>query len=679
MSETKDPDSGCDNTVSRRQLLKGIGCLAAGTALLPVLGNQENALAQTVPGDSVAATHSPAATAPPAVTTPAPATAAPVTQQVSTLPDRRDIAPEYTWSLEDIYADADTWEADFQRVRESIPQLEQFKDTLRESPRRLLDYLSLRDDTSNTLDRVYVYANMKKDEDNTNGTYQALADRAAVLGADLGKATAFFSPELLAMPDETLEAFLATEPGLEIYRHALDDLRRQRPHVRTTEVEEVLAQASEMARAAGNSYTMLAEADIKFPSILDEQGRTVDLTQSRYSQFRICPDRRVRKEAFQGIHQTFEKFRNSFASTYSSQVKADIFAAKTRRYGSCLESALADDNVSADVYHNLIDTVTANLPTLHRYLALRKRLLGLSDLHFYDLYVPMVPGVKMEIPYQEATSKVVEALHPLGQEYVDALSDGINSRWIDVYENEGKTSGAYSWGSYSTHPYILLNYQGTLNDVLTLAHELGHAMHSYFRTKSQPYVYGGTSIFVAEVASILNEVLLADYLAKTTNDRRLQAYLINQRLEGLRGTLYRQTMFAEFELEAHSRAEAGVSLTADRLSAIYGELSSKSFGDVVAMDNEIAIEWAVIPHFYTPFYVYKYATGISAATALAQSILTEGEPAVEAYLNLLKAGTSKYPLDLLRDAGVDMASPAPIQKALDSFSDLIDQLESLTA
>ncbi len=605
ISTRKAPDPGNHGRVSRRHLLKGIGCLAAGTALLPVVGNQGNALAQTAPGGSEAVAPSPTATAQPAATaqlvaTPAPSTASAVPQQISNLPKRSEVSPDFTWSLEDIYADLD-------------------------------------------------------------------------------KGTSFFSPELLAMPDWLVERYLAAEPGLEIYRHALDGLQRQRAHVRSSEVEEVLAQASEMARAAGDARTMLAEADMKFPSILDEKGRTVELTQGRYSQFIISPDRRVRKEAFQGIHRTYQEFRNSFAATYLGQVRADIFAAKTRRYGSCLEAALDGDNVPVAVYHNLIDTVTANLPALHRYLALRKRLLGLPDLHFYDLYVPMVPGVNVEIPYHEATLKVIEGLTPLGEEYVDAMARGINSRWIDVYENAGKTSGAYSWGAYSTHPYVLLNYQGTLNDVLTLAHELGHAMHSYFRTKSQPYVYGDTSIFVAEVASSVNEALVAGYLAKTASDRKQEAYLINQRLEDFRATLYRQTMFAEFELEAHSRTEAGSSLTADKLSAIYGELNGKYFGNMVTMDNEIAIEWARVPHFYSPFYVYKYATGISAAAALAQSILKDGGPAVQAYLNMLKAGSSRYPIDLLKDAGVDMLSPEPIQRALDTFSSMVDRLEKLTA
>jgi oligoendopeptidase F len=684
MSTRKDSDSGSDGRFSRRQLLKGIGGLAAGAALLPAIGNQGTALAQTAPGGSAAAVASP--TAPPPAATPQPAvpvavtaTATPVTQQLPPLPRRQDIPTEFTWSLEDIYADVDLWEADFQRVRDSIPGLEQFKDTLSQSSGRLLEYLTVRDDTYSSMERLYVYAGMKKDEDNTNSGYQALADRAAALSADLGKANSFFSPELLALPDRTLETFLAAEPGLEVYRHALDDLRRQRTHVRSTEVEEVLAQASEMARVAGDSFTMLSNADMKLPSIQDEQGRSVDLTQARYYQFIISPDRRVRKEAFQGIHNSYYKFRNSFAATLSGQVKADIFATKTRHYGSCLEASMDGDNAPIEVYHNLIDTVNADLPSLHRYLALRKRLLGLADLHFYDLYVPMVPGVKMDIPYQEATRRVVAALRPLGEEYVDALSNGIGSRWIDVYENEGKTSGAYSWGSYSTHPYVLLNYQGTLDDMITVAHELGHAMHSYFTRKTQPYLYGDTSIFVAEVASTLNEALLSNHLSKTTDDPKLKAYLINQRLEDFRTTLYRQTMFAEFELETHSRAEAGDSLTPDLLSSIYRELNAKYFGGAITMDDEIAIEWARIPHFYTPFYVYKYATGISASAALSQLILTEGEPAVQAYLSFLKSGSSKYPIDLLRDAGVDMASPEPIQRALDSFNSLLDQMEKLTA
>ncbi len=595
------------------------------------------------------------------------------------VPKRNELPQQYTWNLEAIYPDETLWEADWQAVKESIPKLEGFRGTLGGSPDQLLGCLELRDETHKRTDQLVVYSRMRKDEDNGNSRYQALADRAMVLATELSSASAFIGPEILALPEEKLWGFLATESRLGLYRHHLEELLRQRPHVRSTEVEMVLAQSMEISRTPDNTYGMLTNADMKFPTIQGEGGLPVELSQARYNHLRESQDRRVRKDAFQAMHQSYQGFRNTVASSLSGSVRSDIFYSRTRSYPTALEAALEPNSIPTTVYHNLIETVNRNLSSLHRYMALRARLLGLEELHHYDLYVPMVADVKLEMPYEEAVETVEAAFAPLGEEYLSALKDGLASRWVDVYENEGKTSGAYSSGAYTTNPYVLLNYQGTLNDVFTLAHELGHSMHSYFTRKTQPYVYGDYTIFLAEVASTLNEALLTDYLLKQSVDRKLQAYLVNQQMERIRTTLFRQTMFAQFELEIHSWVESGQALTPDLLSSRYAELNARYYGSGVVPDEEIAIEWARIPHFYWAFYVYQYATGVSAATALANQILTEGEPAVQRYLHFLKSGSSDYSINLLRQAGVDMASPEPVQQALDKFDALTDQMEELTA
>lgn len=592
---------------------------------------------------------------------------------------RHELPEEYTWNLRTIYPDEALWEADFRAVKEIIPKLEGFRGTLGNSPDRLLGCLELRDETHKKTDQLVAYARMRKDEDNTSSHYQALADRAMVLATELSSASAFIGPEILSLPEDKLRGFMAAEPRLELYRHHLEELLRQRPHVRSIEVEVVLAQSMEVSRTLDNSYGMLTNADMKFPTLVDEEGNMVELSQARYNQFRESRDRRVRKDAFEAMHRTYHGFRNTMASSLSGSVRSDIFYARARNYPTALEAALVPNNIPTAVYHNLIQTVNRNLPSLHRYMSLRRRLLGLDELHHYDLYVPMVADVKLEMPYEQAVQTVEAALAPLGEEYLSALKDGIGSRWIDVYENEGKSSGAYSSGSYTTNPFILMNYQGTLNDVFTLAHELGHSMHSYFTRRTQPYVYGDYTIFLAEVASTLNETLLTNHLLRESADGRLRAYLVNQQMERFRTTLFRQTMFAEFELDMHTRAEGGQALTPDLLSSVYRDLNVRYYGPEVVPDEEIAIEWARIPHFYWAFYVYQYATGISAAVSLSHQILTEGEPAVQRYLRFLKSGSSDYSINLLREAGVDMTSPEPIQQALDIFDALIDQMEELTS
>jgi oligoendopeptidase F len=520
---------------------------------------------------------------------------------------------------------------------------------------------------------------MRRDEDNANNTYQSLNSRAMTLATEYASAASFMAPELLAIPDDRLTAFFEDEPGLALYRHDLDRLRRQRDHVRSSEVEEVLAQVGDLARAPRTVYDMLSNADMRFPNIADEQGKDVELTKGRYLQFIESPDRRVRRDSFLAIHRTYGQFRNTIAATLSSSVRRDSFYSHARRFASGLESALEPENIPLAVYYNLVQTVDRNLPLLQRYMALRKRMLGLDELHMYDLYVPLVPEIEQDIPYDKAVDMVAAGLAPLGSEYITILRQGIADRWIDVYENEGKSPGAYSGGSYNTNPFVLLNYQNNLSSVFTLAHELGHSLHSYYTRHNQPHVYGDYSIFVAEVASTLNEALLTEHLLSNSTDDRLRLYLVNQYLEKFRTTLYRQTMFAEFELAMHQRVEAGEALTADQLCGLYTDLNTKYYAPAVVIDPEIALEWLRIPHFYSQFYVYQYATGISAATALAGQILGQGQTAVDRYVGFLKSGSSLYSIDLLRRAGVDMASPEPVQQAVDVFGGLLDQAEALTA
>jgi oligoendopeptidase F len=590
---------------------------------------------------------------------------------------RHEVPAEYKWDLESVYASVEAWEQDFARLKARIPELATCRGQLGASAADLLRCLQLHDDLSRSLEQVYVYARMRRDEDNASSFSQALSARATSLVTEFSSASSFFAPEILAIPEERLQAFLDAKSDLQLYGHWLDQLRRQREHVRSAEVEEVLAQAGEVARAPRDVFGMLTNADMKFPAIKDDQGEEVELTNGRYIQFVESTDRRVRRDAFTTLHATYNIYRNTLASSLASTVRRDVFYARSRRYPSALDAALQPENIPTAVYHNLLATVEKNLPSLHRYMALRKRTLGLDELHMYDLYVPMVPEVKQEIPFEGAVSMVVDGLAPLGEEYVAALQEGIHRRWVDVYENEGKTSGAYSGGAYTTYPFILLNYQNNLSSVFTLAHELGHSMHSYYTRRTQPYLYGHYTIFVAEVASTLNEALLTEHLLRTSQDEQLRLYLLNQYLEKFRTTLYRQTMFAEFELLTHQRIEAGEALTPDLLSTVYRDLNAKYYGPQVVLDEGIAIEWGRIPHFYSAFYVYQYATGISAAAALSQQILKEGPPAVSRYLDFLKSGESAYSIDLLKRAGVDMTSPTPVQQALDVFAGLIDRMEAL--
>ncbi len=596
----------------------------------------------------------------------------------ATLPKRSEISKEYTWNLESVYSDNTLWEKDFEAIGERLPGLEAYKGRLGESAKLLLGALKMQDELGVKLDQLASFAHMRKDEDNTNSTYKALLDRSIGLWSQFAGSGSFITPEITAIPAEKLTAFLQEEPALQLYQHLLDQIEREKAHVRSAEVEEILAQSLEMSTGPSTIYGMLSNADIKFPTIRDADGEEVELTKGRYISFLESPDRRVRKEAFEAFYDTFGKYSNTIGATYAASVKKDIFYARTHNYKSALEASLSPENIPLEVYDNLVGTVNRNLGLLHRYMGIRKKLLGLDDLQMYDIYTTLIPQAKKKIPYADAVETVLAGLSLLGEDYVQEVEKGIKSRWIDVYENVGKTSGAYSSGSYTTQPFILLNYQDTLDDVYTLAHELGHSLHSLYTNRTQPFIYSNYSLFVAEVASITNEALLTDYLLKRTSDKEVRTYLVNTELEKIRGTLFRQTMFAEFERETHARAEAGEALTPELMNELYLDLNRRYFGPEMVLDQRIQLEWMRIPHFYRAFYVYQYSTGISAATALSQQMINEGAPAVARYRKFLTTGGSDYPTNLLAQAGVDMTRPEPVQQTLDVFKRLLDELEELT-
>lgn len=598
--------------------------------------------------------------------------------EMQQIPRRDEIPEPYRWDLTTIYPDDAAWEQDVAAIEGMLGDVAALQGRVARSADDLLAALRLRDQASMRLSQVYVYANRRFDSDTTDPVGQALAERAGTLAAKVSAALAFIDPEILSAPEAQIRAWLREHPDLAVYEYALDQLLRQRAHVRSAEVEAILAQFSDITRAPGEIFEVLTNADLSFPTIEDEQGQPVQLSHGRYLRFLRSPDRRVRRDAFIGYYSAFQGIRNTLGASLAAQVRTHVLNARVRHYSSSLAAALTPTDIPVEVYHNLIATVNANLSRLHRYLRLRRRMMGLDELHFYDLYAPLVPEADVAVPYAEGERLVRAAFAPLGEEYGAAIAEAFSSRWIDVYENVGKRSGAYSDGAYTTAPFMLLNYQDRLNDVFTLAHELGHAMHSYFTRKTQPYVYGDYTIFVAEVASTLNEALLTDYLLQTRDDPILRRYLIVEQLEDIRTTLFRQTMFAQFELEIHRRAEADEPLTTELFSTIYRDLVMRYHGAEVTLDEQIALEWARIPHFYYNFYVYQYATGLSAALALHKRIVSEGRPAIERYLRFLRSGSSRPSIELLRDAGVDMLSPAPIQAAMDHFDTLLSDLEQMT-
>jgi len=591
------------------------------------------------------------------------------------LPTREEIPEEAKWRLDHIYATDEAWEEEFQQLRQAVDQAGRYKGRVGESALTLLEALKMQDEIYNLLERVLQYAMMRRDEESTNARYQAMSQRALALYSQVGSALAYLVPEVLAVPEETLRRYVDEESGLQVYRHYLEDLLRSKPHVLSPREEQILAEVGEFARAPEIIFDMLNEADMKFGTIRDESGEEVELTHGRYTRFIRSRDRRVRREAFQKLAAQYLAHKNTLAATYNASVQKDIFYARMRNYSSALESELHPDNVPVSVYEQLIASVREALPALHRYLRLRKRVLGLDELRMYDLYVPLVPDVEYRVPFEEGKRIVKEGLAPLGEEYQAALDACFHGGWIDVYETQGKMSGAYVRTVYSVHPYVLLNYQDDIFDVFTIAHELGHAMHSHFTLAKQPYIYSHYSIFVAEVASTVNEALLVNYLLDSESDPRRRLYILNYYLEQFRTTMFRQTMFAEFEKMTHEEVERGGAPTADWLCENYRRLNLDYYGAEVTVDPEIDIEWARIPHFYSAFYVYKYATGFSAANALAEGILSGKPGAVERYLDFLSAGSSDYPLNVLAKAGVDMSSPEPVRQALRLFERLLDEME----
>ena len=592
------------------------------------------------------------------------------------IPVRSEADPKYTWALEDVYANNDLWKADLEKARALPAQLAAYKGHLSDSAQKLLEFLQLGDGISVLFDSLYGYAQRRSDEDTANSLYQGMTSQAMSAMVAVDAASSFETPELLAIPDDKLEQFYKDEPALETYRLALTRIRSKRAHILSDAEEKLLAAAGEMSQAPDSVYSVFADADLKFPSATDKDGNTHPVTHGTYIPLMHSADRVLRKSAFESLYSVYGQFRNTAAALLSAQVKQLKFYADARKYDSTLQASLDGNYVPTEVYTNLISAVHENMAPMYRYVDLRRKLLGVDELHMYDLYTPIVSDVDVDIPYEEAKQTVYDALACMGDDYRAILKEGFDNRWIDVYENVGKCSGAYSAG-LRKHPYVLLNYSGTLDSMFTLAHEMGHAIHSYLSNKHQPVAYSNYSIFVAEVASTCNEALLMQHLLKTTKDKKRRAYLINYFLEQFRTTLYRQTMFAEFELEINRRNERGESLTAESLNALYHELNHQYFGDDIVIDKEIDLEWARIPHFYYDYYVYQYATGYSAAIALSRRILKEGAPAVKDYIHFLSGGCSTDPISLLRGAGVDMASTAPIHEALQLFDELITEMEQL--
>ena len=593
---------------------------------------------------------------------------------IKKIPQREELPVEDTWKLEDIYPTDQAWQQDFDAAQAMAKRLPEYQGKLGSSGETLLEYTKLEEEIGLKLDSLANYAQRKCDQDTRVAQYQAMSDKITSLWVEISSLSAFETPELMAIPDDTLESFYKSTPGLELYRRSFQEVRRRREHILSQPEELLLAQAGEMAQGPDTIYSMFNDADLTFKDAVDSDGTCHPLTQGTFGLLMESRDRQLRRNAFENLYAGYGAFSNTLAATLASQMRQLKFFSQARKYPSSLHMSLDGTNVPVEVYTNLIDTVGKNLDKMHRYVSLRKKLLGLDELHMYDVYAPLVETQERHTPYEEAKEIVAAALSCLGEEYVSILRRGYDNRWIDVYENQGKRSGAYSAGA-RVHPYVLLNYNGTLDSVFTLAHEMGHAIHSYLSNREQPPAYSDYVIFVAEVASTVNETLLMYYLLDKTEDRQERAELINHFLEQFKGTLYRQTMFAQFELMLGRRCEAGESLTAQDMCSIYRKLNQDYFGPDMVLDPQIDLEWARIPHFYYDYYVFQYATGFSAAIAIANRIRREGEAAVKDYLDFLSGGCSKDPIDLLKGAGVDMTTPEPIQSALDLFDQLITQME----
>ena len=594
------------------------------------------------------------------------------------IPQRSEIPAEHTWDTSAIYPTDAAWEKEFDETQALVRTLPQYAGRLGESAKTLYEFLTTFMQVEDQLANLYRYASLRQDEDTRVPQYQAMAGKAMSLLVETNAAISFATPELIKLPQETLDQFYAGEPGLELYRRYFTVIRDRKEHTLSDAEEKLLAAAQEMAHAPDDIYSKFTNADLTFPDAVDKDGNPLPLSNATFVPYEMSEDRVLRRSAYEQYYDTCGRFQNTAAAVLSSEVKQRQFFASARKYESPLAAAVSSTRVPPEVYHNLVDTVNANLDKLHRYVRLRRRLLGVDELHMYDIYAPMVSGASKVIPFEEAKATVFDALAPMGEEYRAIIREGLDNRWIDVYENVGKRSGGYMSGVVA-HPFILLNHKDDLDSMFTLAHELGHAVHSYLSNKTQPIVYRDYVIFVAEVASTCNEALLMEHLLSRTTDKKERAWLLNHFLEQFKGTLYRQTMFAEYELRLGELNAQGVPLTAEKLSAEYKALNAKYFGPDMVTDDRIALEWVRIPHFYYNYYVYQYSTGYSAAIALSRRILKEGAPAVKDYMEFLSGGSSKDPIDLLRGAGVDMQSPKPVQDALDLFGELLDEMEALMA
>lgn len=592
----------------------------------------------------------------------------------TTLKSRNEIREEDKWNIEKIYKSSDDFEKDFEELKKEAPKLKDFEGKLND-PKNILEYLKYSEKMNRLAEKLYVYSHLKSDEDTANNENQARMSKIDSYMADFSSYSAYFVPEILSLGEEYIMKAMEEVPELKNYEFLFRDILKEKDHVLTKEMEELLSQVSDCLDAPDAIHNMLSNADMKFNKIKDENGNEVELTEGNYSSFIKSKDREVRREAFKTLFSEYKNLQNTFGTTLSASIKNFIFSAKIRKYKNALEASLKPNDIDVKVYKEAINTIDKNLSSLHRYVSLKKRMLGLDEMHMYDLYVPVIEIEKEHIEFDKGVEIAKEGLKPLGEEYLSIFNEGIENRWIDKYQNKGKKGGAYSWGCYDTMPYVLLNYNYDLNDVSTLVHEMGHSIHSYYSRKNQSYFYSGYTLFCAEVASTTNEALLIHHLINKETDKNKKLYLINQELEQIRTTVFRQLMFAEFELFTHESIESGIPLTALEYSKKWHELNVKYFGPDIVVDEDIDIEWARIPHFYSDFYVYQYATGYAAASAFASSILNKEEDAVSKYITFLKSGGSDYPINILKKAGVDMTTSKPLEATINRFNELLDMLE----
>lgn len=597
--------------------------------------------------------------------------------EIKKVPARSEVPEKLTWDLERVYQSIEEWKKDQRKLENKLDEFKHAKDQLEMNADKFLEVIEQYLEIMRIYEKLAVFASMKNDQDTTNSQYQELQGMADNLGTQVSEAVAWFQPALVHLDDQVVQDYFHQNSKLKPYRHFITELRSQREHLLSDAQEELLAAAGNIFGAPEKTFEMLSDADLKFPVVEGENGQKVELSEGTYSKLLESVDQKVRQGAFKALYQTYEAFKNTFATTLTSQVQVQNYQAKVRHYASAKDAALSENHIPDKVYDVLIDEVHRNLPLLHRYIKLRGEVLNLDKVHMYDLYTPIVKESNLSFTYPEAQAKALEALQVYGDDYLQHVQEAFDNRWIDVVENKGKRTGAYSSGGYDTDPYILLNWQDGLEDLYTLVHEMGHSMHSYYTTHTQPYVYGDYPIFVAEIASTTNENLLTDYLLKTEKDPQVRAFVLNHYLDGFKGTIFRQTQFAEFEQWIHEQDASGKSLTADSISKFYGDLNKQYYGPAIYNDDEIAMEWMRIPHFYYDFYVYQYATGFAAATTLSQRIEDDDPAHTEAYLNFLKSGSSAYPIETMQKAGVDMTQRAYLEKAFKVFEERLNELEKL--